>query len=148
MCLMMYASRDVPLPLVPWQDERPDFHVVALNEESRIVKKHFLSPHVRYIGSYDGCSCAFNFGREYPENREEVEEFELAEQSRARLLDYIKKHRVQQIYTCEIGDEGKDIADRKAILSDDLLNEGFCFGQRELVTLLRIGEPIAPEARR
>lgn len=64
MCLALYIASPKPLPLVPWDPKRPTFHVVPLEENNHRVRKLLPYPHIYYVGSHEGCSCAFNYEHE------------------------------------------------------------------------------------
>jgi hypothetical protein len=61
MCLALYIASPKPLPVIPWDPDKPAFHVVPLPEEMAAVRKLLSFEHVYYIGSHEGCSCAFNY---------------------------------------------------------------------------------------
>ena len=61
MCLALYIASAKPLPVIPWDPKKPTFHVVNLPESMRAVRKLLPYPHVYYVGSHEGCSCAFNY---------------------------------------------------------------------------------------
>ncbi len=64
MCLALYIASNKPLPVIPWDPKKPTFHVVNLPESMRAVRKLLPYPHVYYVGSHEGCSCAFNYEHE------------------------------------------------------------------------------------
>ena len=64
MCLALYIASPKPLPLVPWDPKKPTFHVVPLEESNHRVRKILPYPHIYYVGSHEGCSCAFNYEHE------------------------------------------------------------------------------------
>ena len=61
MCLALYIASSKPLPLVPWDPEKPAFHVIPLPDDRPAIRKLFRHPHIYYVGSHEGCSCAFNY---------------------------------------------------------------------------------------
>jgi hypothetical protein len=61
MCLALYIASSKSLPLVPWDPEKPAFHVIPLPDDRPTVRKMFRHPHIYYVGSHEGCSCAFNY---------------------------------------------------------------------------------------
>lgn len=61
MCLALYIASPKPLPLVPWDPKKPTFHVVPLEDSNHRVRKILPHPHIYYVGSHEGCSCAFNY---------------------------------------------------------------------------------------
>jgi hypothetical protein len=65
MCLALYIASFKPLPVIPWDPKKPTFHVVPLPESMDAVRKLLPYPHVYYVGSHEGCSCAFNYEHEF-----------------------------------------------------------------------------------
>lgn len=65
MCLALYIASPKPLPVIPWDPKKPTFHVVRLPDENKAVRKVLPHPHVYYVGSHEGCSCAFNYEHEF-----------------------------------------------------------------------------------
>ena len=65
MCLALYIASSKPLPLVPWDPEKPAFHVIPLPDDRPAVRKLFRHPHIYYVGSHEGCSCAFNYEHDF-----------------------------------------------------------------------------------
>lgn len=132
MCLMLYIAADHPLPLIPWHQEKPDFHVAALSETDKIVRHHFSKPHVRYAGTEEGCGCPFNYGREYPENETEEADLAIARRSRERFVNYLRLNRVQEIYSCWAGEEAEKPEARRELSPEMILNDDFIFQNRTL----------------
>ncbi len=65
MCLALYIASSKPLPLVPWDPENPAFHVIPLQDDRPAVRKVFRHPHIYFVGSHEGCSCAFNYEHDF-----------------------------------------------------------------------------------
>jgi hypothetical protein len=61
MCLALYIASPKPLPVIPWDPDKPAFHVIPLPNEMGAVRKLLNHPNVYYVGSHEGCSCAFNY---------------------------------------------------------------------------------------
>lgn len=61
MCTELYLAASHPLPLVPWIEEAPAFHVTLLGNEAGAeeVRSHLSLPHVYDLGSFMGCGCGF-----------------------------------------------------------------------------------------
>jgi len=135
MCLAVFIAADHPLPLLPWHDTKPDFHVIALSDREKPVKKLLSSPHVRYAGSYEGCGCAFNVGREYPDYEYEKDELKSAEDSRRKLYEYILLNGIREMYSCNDGDNEKPIESKSEISAEDILDKTFVFKEGELITI-------------
>src|SRR5829696_3612944 len=62
MCMVVYVAADTPLPLIPWDERTPAFHVTELRPEVAAVRAHFSKPYVYYAGSHEGCGCGFSYG--------------------------------------------------------------------------------------
>jgi hypothetical protein len=77
MCLALYIAASKPLPEVAWDPKKPAFHVVPLPENMQDVRKLLPYPHIYYVGSHEGCSCAFNYEHEF--------------KSALELRDYLRK---------------------------------------------------------
>lgn len=77
MCLALYLAASKPLPVVPWNSKKPAFHVIPLPEKMEDVRKLLPYPHIYYVGSHEGCSCAFNYEHEL--------------KSAIELRDYLRK---------------------------------------------------------
>ena len=65
MCLALYIAAFKPLPVIPWDPNKPAFHVVPLPESMEAVRKLLPYPHVYYVASHEGCSCAFNYEHQF-----------------------------------------------------------------------------------
>jgi hypothetical protein len=125
------------LPLIPWFDDRPKFHVISLAEHEGAVRSYFSVKHVRYVGSEESCGCAFNYGREYPDHEDNPEELQVAQRSRTKLVEYIKHHRVAEMFACQEGDQGKPPQFKESMLPDDILDDEFVFVEGRLMQLLK-----------
>jgi hypothetical protein len=143
MCLIYYIASDHPLPLKPWNENKPDFHVSELSKDIKIVRKRFDVTHVRLASSWERCGCAFNYGHEYPDDEDESDDEDeiyglMAQRSREKLIEYLRINTVKQIYSCWAGDEGEPIENRKTIRLDDMMSDNFVFQDRELLTIIHI----------
>ena len=65
MCLALYIAASKPLPVIPWDPDKPAFHVIPLPENMGDVRKFLPHPHIYYVGSQEGCSCAFNYEHDF-----------------------------------------------------------------------------------
>jgi len=77
MCLALYIAASRPLPVIPRDPKKPAFHVIPLPESMQDVRKLLPHPHIYYVGSHEGCSCAFNYEHEF--------------KSALELRDYLRK---------------------------------------------------------
>ena len=55
MCLMLYLAAATEIPL----QQSSDMSVEEVEPSRAVVREWFILPHVRYIGSHNGCSCGF-----------------------------------------------------------------------------------------
>lgn len=95
MCLALYIASFKPLPVIPWDPTKPAFHVIPAPESMQAVRKLLPHPHVYYVGSHEGCSCAFNYEHEL--------------KSVLELRDYLRKALAVadeiEGFSCRPGDE-------------------------------------------
>lgn len=147
MCLVVYAASSVPLPAVPWDPDAPAFHVepwedrtkrtklAAWEQAAQCVRDHFSRPHVAYVGSCDGCGCAFGFEDPPSDGRpaELMEDEERAEHG--ALADYLAPLLAAgaeiELYACWSGEEDQPPAlvmeaSLATIRSRALVERGLC----------------------
>ena len=53
MCLLVYIAADGPLPLIPWDERAPAFHVAEMSPTEPEVRPAFSKPSVYYLASHD-----------------------------------------------------------------------------------------------
>jgi len=99
------------------------------------VHSHFSHPHVLYAGSYEGCGCGFNYGREYPEAEDDAAHLTAACQSVAELVRSVRDSGVREIYSCWFDDEAKPTVHQRTITPETLASPEFVFGDRELLRI-------------
>lgn len=122
MCLALYIASVKPLPVIPWDPNRPAFHVLPLSESMSAVRKLLTYPHVYYVGSHEGCSCAFNYEHEL--------------KSVIELRDYLRKALAAadeiEGFSCRPGDEQLNVKHSVTISPSGLALPEFFFqdGQR------------------
>ncbi|MAT97194.1 MAG: hypothetical protein CL608_08630 [Anaerolineaceae bacterium] len=148
MCLALYIGSAKELPEIKygevskevfqspeWPAVAQRFTVSALNEGQEVVRKHFSVPFVSFAGSYEGCSCGFNYGREYPEYDDDKEHQRAAQESIVELVRYIRDHEVEEIYACWFDDESLPLETIRKASLDDLSSPTFMFKQKGLIKL-------------
>ena len=136
MCLVAYIASRSPLPLIPFQESAPAFNVTEITEQEQAVLVHLALPHVRQAGSHTSCGCGFNEGREHPEVYDDpAAERAGALESSARLAQYVRVHRVEQIYSCWSGDEAEAQEFERHVTPADLVAENFFLRERELLVI-------------
>lgn len=134
--MVAYIASRVPLPLIPWRQDLPAFNVSELTAHEQPVRCLFTLPHICRAGSHTGCGCGFNEGREHPEAYDDpVAERTDALKSSAQLADYVREHRVEQIYSCWSGDENEPKGSERHITPSALVAGDFFFRERELLII-------------
>jgi hypothetical protein len=144
--MALYIASDRPLPLTKqpvyakdcissptWPREAQRFHTATLQPKQEAVRSHFTHPHVLYAGSYEGCGCGFNYGRQYPEVEDEAEHLTAARESVAELVRYVRGSGVREIYSCWFDDEAKPTLHERTITPETLASPDFVFGEQELL---------------
>ncbi|HEU4893382.1 MAG TPA: hypothetical protein VFT47_17625 [Vicinamibacterales bacterium] len=134
--MVAYIGSRSPLPLIPFQESAPAFNVTEITEQEQAVLVHLALPHVRQVGSHTSCGCGFNEGREHPEVYDDpAAERAGALESSARLAQYVREHRVEQIYSCWSGDEAEAQEFERHVTPADLVAENFFLRERELLVI-------------
>ena len=135
MCVMIYIAADEPLPLVPWDEERPAFHVTDVPKRRRRVCKHFTKRYVYYAGSHERCGCGFQYGEWPGEEEAEAEGYAASRQSRADLAEYLRQAlrlvSEVELYACWVGHEPQAPSRAGSITPDDLTTSRTSFRERE-----------------
>ena len=121
MCRVAYMASGVSLPLLPWNEADPAFHVAELaSDEDRKVVVQFSKPHVYYLGSHEGCGCGF------PMEDEEKEEEERgkSQETLSRLVKYLEgalSHQdTVELYICWEGEQGDTPEFRDVVNLEDM----------------------------
>ena len=148
MCLALYLASDGPLPIIErrsiskdavdsptWPREAQRFHTAALLERQKAVLSKFSHGHVLSAGSYEGCGCGFNYGREYPDHETKEHELVAARESVAELVRYVHELKVKQIYSCWCDDEAHPTLSQRTVNAAELAGADFVFQQQELLTI-------------
>lgn len=118
-----------------WPQESQRFHTSTLSPEQEAVREHFNHLNVVCAGSYEGCACGFNYGREYPEYETEEGHLVAARESVAELVRYIRESNVREIYCCWFDDEAKPILHYRTVTPEALMAADFVFQQQELLKI-------------
>jgi hypothetical protein len=148
MCKALYIASDRPLPVTKqpeypkdctssptWPREAQRFHAATLKPTQEVVRSHFSHPHVLYAGSYEGCGCGFNYGREYPEAEDDADHLTAARESVAELVRYVRDSGVREIYSCSFDDEAKPTVHQRTVTPETLASPQFIFGDLELLRI-------------
>ena len=131
MCLEIFIASNKPLPLIPWNNQVPAFHVIDLFDDAQVVRNHLKEPFVYYAGSHEGCGCAFNYDPEYAE----PDEVMASEQSLNSLVDYLESAGPVRIFSCWAGDENKPPETFRTVTPADLRDPHFVFETPQLLTI-------------
>lgn len=146
--MALYIASDRPLPLIKqseypknssssptWPQEAQRFHTAELRPAQEDVRLHFRFTHVLYAGSYEGCSCGFNYGREYPMHEEDPKHLSAARESVTELVRYVRESRATQIYSCWFDEEAKPTAHERTVTTEILGAQDFFFRNQELLNI-------------
>lgn len=142
MCLAVYIASDADLPLIPWDDQNPEFNVVPIPGGEELVRAQFTKSNVAYVGSYEGCSCGFVIDPDDPGWDDE----ERARSVR-QLGDYIDEllcFGTVELYACWNGDEGDDPVSRIEVTRDHFRTPKFWFEKKQFLTI-KGNSPAAPK---
>lgn len=155
MCLALYIGSEKELPLISYPDypqsviylpEWPmvaqRFHIEALGEKNQKVRAHFSTPYVVLAGSYEKCSCGFNYGREYPDYEDDKDHLLVARESVVELVSYIRNNNVKEIYSCWFDDEALPQESERTVMVEELLSSTFVFKQKELLHIAKLSNPV------
>jgi hypothetical protein len=136
--MMVYLAADAPLPLVPWDEQKPGFHVDEISESEEGVREQFQKPYVVYVGSHEGCGCGFQYGK-WPEGTQEAGELALCQASKAALSDYLTEQaglvgRVE-LFACWDGDQEAIVEHQRSFAPGELAKPEFFFLEKELIAV-------------
>ena len=124
MCRVVYIAADRPLPLIPWNPESPEFHVIELTDREAPVKSQFSKTFVYYAGSHQGCGCAYDLASMSIGHPEELPD---ARRSREALVRYLREvldvAGPLELYTCWDGDWTDPAVQRTTVDPSALLPE-------------------------
>jgi len=137
MCLALYLAASKPLPVLPWDPNKPAFHVIPLAEDREDVRQLLTYPHIYYVGSHEGCSCAFNYEHEL--------------KSAIELRDYLRKALtiVDEIegFSCRSGHKSLNVLHSVTIAPSGVALPEFFFQDRQRL-LFRSRKTLAAQRRR
>jgi hypothetical protein len=149
MCLVLYLGSDKYLPLIEppgysdWRDRSPEWLRVAqrfcvwqLSDNERPAREVLSTVNLVGAGSYEGCGCGFNYGREYPDDQVDPDHLLAAKESVAALVDYIRANNVTQVYACWDGSGPRYNKQSERVVSvEELQSPAFVFKENELIHL-------------
>ncbi len=128
MCLLLWVASEQPIPLVSLVDpQTPDpengYHRIDDVATDAPVRARFSLPHLRYVGSHEGCGCGYNSSElawtglvrvdditplYEAMSSEERESFDAEQKSRKRLRAIVERALAVgavEVFACWSGDE-------------------------------------------
>ncbi|UOQ99972.1 hypothetical protein MUN81_10825 [Hymenobacter sp. 5317J-9] len=120
--------------MIDWNAASPYFYTTEVPEDEKAVEKHFSKSHIRYMGSWQACSCGFNAGTT-------DDFFESANSARA-LVDYIrtalKCETSVEFYTCWAGNQSSrpELKVGESIDNINVERDGFSLEENVFVTFI------------
>lgn len=146
MCLTIYVASEVPLPVIPWDEARPAFHVSDATDDyfypTNPLRQHSDRPHFYALNSHNGCGCGFQkYGIEWDEAANDMVEITSPEQIECRraLADYLTaalRHQPNvEVLTFCSGDESCPPTIRRAARPADFATDGSLFEMWQVVVV-------------
>lgn len=131
MCLAIYLASSQELPRIDWNEEKPTFHVIPLPKNAEAVRKHFRTEYVYYVGSEQGCSCAFNYEHE--------------SDSIIELRNYLRNALICvdqiEMFVCQSGTESAERKHAIIVSPDRIAMADFCFKDGQYLVVNRGRQP-------
>lgn len=141
MCHALYIASDKPLPLIEWNEDKPGFCVMELQEREEVVRKQFTLPFVVYAGSFEGCSCGFVYDDEPIDDDEFEQQYDRqARESVRKLSEYVSsilKDGSVEMFACWEGEQ-EDEPDESLVVGPEFFDReefGFEDGKHYKVTV-------------
>lgn len=139
---MLYIGSDIPLTARSFKEDAPGFYTKILNEENRLVTKHFSTKYVLYAGSSEGCGCGFRHALIDKDNTwlpvDENKSDELNDDM-TQLHEYVENLIIKggniELYACWAGDYEEVPLSKLDIHSEELLNGEFFLKERGFYSL-------------
>lgn len=137
MCMVLYLASQEKLPIIPFNSERPAFNTKELSEREKPVLRHFSLPHVIYVGSSEGCGCAFRHalyekGEWIYLMEEETEEAMATQMNHQALVAYLNAARLNkfELYACWDGAFALPAEHEGEITAAEIVRPDFFFRER------------------
>ena len=140
MCLMVYIASDHPLPLIPWDEAAPAFHIAELREADQLVRQQFTKLFVYYAGSHEGCGCGFDYGQWPVMDDDDRTDEQAARETIHRLARYLAnvvQLGVIEIFACWDGDQTAEPIERSVVTPAYFGGEAFAFNEKQFLTIER-----------
>lgn len=154
MCLTVYVGSDVPLPVIPWDDARPAFHVADATDgyfsPGNPLRLHSARPYFYRLGSHDGCGCGFqSYGEEWDEAADAAVEAATPEQQACRraaadyLADALRHQATVEVFTFCSGSESRPPGRQRTARPADFLADPTLFDLWQRVVVSDPARPVA-----
>jgi hypothetical protein len=146
MCVAVYIASTHALPPVPWDENRPAFHVIDATEEyfypRNPLTTHFSQPFFYAAGSHAGCGCGFTPAGTTWNNElgdYEVEDPTENQASRWALADFLSaalRHQsAVEVLVCCSGDESFPPKRRRRARPADFIRDHTLFEMGQVVVV-------------
>ena len=139
MCTYLFLAADRPLPLVAWNEEKPEFHLGECSEkEFPVIRKFLFGQFLYEVGSHMGCACAFSYGPDWENfNERELQVWSTSREDFRQFVDYLQQAlkiagRIE-IYSGE--EYWFPPLVRRTITIEEILGERFDFNEREYLMM-------------
>ena len=148
---MLYIGANQELPLIPWDEELPGFHVTKLNREGdQKVCSQFILSNVYYMGAYEGCGCGFSIGEYEEDENNELESLQ-ARKSLADLAHYLEDALSRgisaQLFSCWDGDQRATVKHRGQVTPGEISSKKFWFKENQFLEVVQdIKTDLKPKA--
>jgi hypothetical protein len=141
MCTHVFLAAETPLTVIPWDREKPSFHVQLVPESvQEQVGRQFQNRYIFAAGTDQGCGCGFEYGydgRALPRGTSERESSRIMV---SELSQYLKREiqRVGpiEIYSCWDGDEARPADHRMKVTPSDIGGDRFRFLDRQYLLVV------------
>ena len=142
MCMTLYIATSKPMPTISYNEANPCLNTQDIAENETSLISVFTKPHLKYVGSDQGCGCGFRHALLDENNwlrvQDETEDI-IDNDNHQNLVDFIagnnKGEASIEIFSCWDGDHTELIRHFQAIGINEILNKNFYFKERALYTV-------------
>lgn len=141
--MAIYIATDDPLPTIPYDESNPKLNTENPAGNEMELRNVFSKPHIKYVGSNQGCGCGFRHALLDNENWLKVlneEETGFDNNNHLDLVDLISKNSSSansvEILSVWEGDHREAIKYRQTINLTEILDSDFYFKERGLYTVV------------
>lgn len=139
MCMMVYVASDYPLPALAWDQARPNFHVIELDDREEPVRCRFSKPYVYYVGSHEGCGCGFQYGEYTGFEEADLAQRQASRRCLAEFLAVALQHQLEvELFACWDGDQSAPPEHRGRLRPMDLIRDRTFFREKEFLVVFVI----------